>query len=152
MTIKAIVAYQPTRPVPDRQDLVRMQQQPVQAINEILARLQALENPTWYYVGKDLGTVFANGWKNFDVDTHGAARFCKTATGHVRVEALVSSGMLTLPAFVLPVGYRPEHTVRYCAIANGAAGYLYVDPNGNVVPYTGSTTWYSLDQINFKAA
>ncbi len=43
MTIKAIAAYQPTRSVPDKQDLVRMQMQPTQAINELLARVAVLE-------------------------------------------------------------------------------------------------------------
>jgi len=41
--IKQIAAYHPTRAVPDRQDLVRMQQQPAQAINELLARVAMIE-------------------------------------------------------------------------------------------------------------
>jgi hypothetical protein len=41
--IKAIAAYQPTKERPDRQDLVLLQQQSVQAINELLARVATLE-------------------------------------------------------------------------------------------------------------
>jgi hypothetical protein len=204
--IKQIAAYQPTKSVPDRQDLVRMQQQPTQAINELLARVAVLEreaaqsiiktawltaaevtNPANFdstglgvntfkglaicngnngtpevahayssdqdehIVGDTGEPAFENSWVNYNASVYGYARFKKLSNGRVVINGIVKSGV-SATIFTLPSGYAPAHQCWFGGTANSAFSSMSVTSAGAVQQQVGSTTWCSLDDIQFDAA
>jgi hypothetical protein len=114
MTIKTVSPYQPAKPIPDKADIVRMQQQPIQAINEILGRLA---DTGWQYVGKPGQPIFQNGWASaFDYD------LAYRRTGdRVYLRGIVAGGSAANAVVcTLPDGYRPTR-LTYCP-ANTSIG------------------------------
>lgn len=96
--------------------------------------------------------AFANGWQNFDaVPGFQNARYWKDAMGIVYVDGLIKLGTLNLPAFTLPVGYRPAATMIFTQITNGAIGRVDILNTGTVVPATpSSNVWVNLSGIFFR--
>ena len=92
-----------------------------------------------------------NGWVNFGGGYNNAG-FYKDRQGIVHLRGLLKSGTLTLPAFVLPAGYRPVAQEFFATVSNFAFGSIYIEPNGNVSPYNGSNVFIGLDGITFRAA
>lgn len=149
--INAIAAYQPTKSVPDRQDLVRMQQQPVQAINELLTRVRAIDEiEDWHLVGDEGEPVFKNSWVNYVTGVNLCA-FRKLSNGQVHIRGMVKSGSAANAiVFYLPTGYRPliRHYVPSCS--NNGASVSSVDTDGACRFTTnGSVVWSCFDSIYF---
>ena len=153
MTIKAIAAYQPTKTVPDRQDIVRMQQQPTQAINELLARVAALEKTDpWHFVGTDGEPAFENGWVNHGGASEPDVAFCLVDSRFVFFDGIAKSGTITAAMFTLPTGYRPS-TYCYLPVCSfHAFAEVIIYPDGRVIPQVGNNSWFALNGVFFEVA
>lgn len=78
--------------------------------------------------------------------------FYKDSFGVVHLRGLIESGSMQASAFTLPVGYRPPAREFFGTVSNALFGSVFVDPDGTVVPWSGSNTWFSLDGLTFRAA
>lgn len=100
--------------------------------------------------------TFANSWVNYDNTgaTFETAAYMKDAQGFVHLRGLIKSGTLngTAHAFTLPSGYRPARSKIFVAMSADTANPSRCDilPDGKVVPYSGSNTFFSLDGITFS--
>ena len=96
---------------------------------------------------------FLNSWANYGTTPGGYsdASYFKDEFGIVHLRGLVKNGTVGSVAFNLPTGFRPEFIKVYSASSGGAYATLRVNPNGDVVPYTGANTYFSLDGVKFKA-
>ena len=93
--------------------------------------------------------TFKNSWTDYAGDV---GRYYKDAIGTVHLRARVANGAaIPSTVFTLPEGYRPEYTLYFPVVANGAFGYVNVQPDGDVIILAGSTIWTSLAGITFKA-
>ena len=52
----------------------------------------------------------------------------------------------------LPPGFRPAYDEYMATIAGNAFASVTTTSSGNVIPWDGVNTWFSLDGITFKAA
>lgn len=103
-----------------------------------------------YSLNSLVAPTLANGWANNGGATS-TAGYWIDGSGTVHVRGLVKSGTLGSAAFTLPAGLRPATDQYFANVSNGAFGYTIVHANGDVVPFAGSTTWFSLCGISFKA-
>jgi hypothetical protein len=74
-------------------------------------------------------------------------------TGLVYIRGLMKSGSIstTLPAFILPLGYRPANDVLFAVISNGAIGRLSIQgSDGYVIPYAGNNAYYNFSGVLFS--
>jgi hypothetical protein len=95
---------------------------------------------------------FQNGWVNYGVG-YQTAGFYKDSSGVVHLTGLIKAGTANTTAFTLPVGFRPAMFLHFPAVSNSAFGVLRIDYTGTVAPgVEGSTVWYSLDGVSFRAA
>jgi hypothetical protein len=90
-----------------------------------------------------------NSWVNFGAPYTSAAYY-KDTIGVVRLKGMVKSGTTTT-VMTLPVGYRPDATLRFASVYNGAFGYVQVDSSGNVTA-SGAGGAIPLECIQFRAA
>jgi hypothetical protein len=60
--------------------------------------------------------------------------------GQVEIRGNIKNGVINTTAFTLPEGYRPEDTIAWPAYFNGAVGYIKIEPDGDVVPFSGAST------------
>lgn len=95
--------------------------------------------------------AFLNGWVNFGGGYNPAGYF-KDQLGFVHLRGMISTGTLNTPAFNLPAGFRPANRNIFGAMANFAFAVAFVDPNGDVNPFQGSSAFFTLDGITFQAA
>jgi hypothetical protein len=95
--------------------------------------------------------AFTNSWVNWSSGAQ-PARFWKDTGGIVHLEGMISSGTLTATAFTLPPGYRPSEQLVVPVGSNGGLGRVDVTTAGAVAPNAGSTVWFSLSGIHFRAA
>ena len=113
----------------------------------------------WHDVGttNDFGVTFQNSWAN---QGGGAAPagFYKDPFGQVRLRGVIDSGSTGTVAFTLPKGYRPEYTQNFISYNSnggpgpgGAAVYIQVQSDGDVVPTFGAGTNAHLNQVMFRA-
>jgi hypothetical protein len=96
-----------------------------------------------------------NSWANFG-GTHAPAGYFKDSNGVVHLRGLVSGGTIgtTAVIFTLPLNYRPAFQEIF-VIRNGAGSGIAevrIQPNGEVIAYSGADSWWSLAGITFKAA
>lgn len=91
-----------------------------------------------------------NSWANFG-GAYNPAGYYKDKQGIVHLRGLLASGIIGSSAFTLPVGYRPANTEMFPTVSNGAFGVARVLNTGDVVPFSGSNAFFSLDGITFKA-
>lgn len=96
-------------------------------------------------------TSFTNSWAQYGDFTYGTIGYYKDALGTVHLRGLLASGTLNTAAFTLPAGYRPEYGQIYGTVAGGAFAELRVYNDGTVVPVSGSTAWFSLFGVTFRA-
>lgn len=70
----------------------------------------------------------------------------------IHLRGSIKTGALTTVAFNLPVGFRLPATQLFDAVmtTTGTVGAIYVNANGDVVPYYGGNTEVHLDGINFS--
>jgi hypothetical protein len=87
---------------------------------------------------------FLNGWQNFVVSGYDVAKYYKDHGGRVYVSGLIKLGTIGLPAFQLPVGFRPADKLAIGTASNSAFGQLEIDSNGNVTPTVGSNASVSV--------
>lgn len=87
--------------------------------------------------------TFTNSWVNYG-GTDQVAQYRKR-NDVVELRGLVKNGTLALPAFTLPIGYRPPSSLWFAVVSNGAFGGLYINAGGDVYPYFGSNLWFGLN-------
>ena len=100
-----------------------------------------------------IAPVFANAWSDaggsFVTPGYVKDQF---GTVHLTGSAFHASGASSLAIFNLPAGYRPGADIDAPAgFAGPAPGVVRINPNGDVLPISGSTTFVDLDGINFQA-
>lgn len=102
------------------------------------------ESVTW------TNATLLNGWVEYGT-SWGVAGYYKDPSGTVYIRGLVKSGTIgSSPIFILPVGYRPVGRKILCASSNNGHGRLDITNDGQVLPVSGSNTWYSISCC-FKA-
>ncbi|QOS77956.1 hypothetical protein JNUCC31_25170 [Paenibacillus sp. JNUCC31] len=125
----------------------------VKSIQENTTRISVLESkkaekdaPAW------IAPTLLNGWVIYN-DTLPVGYY-KDSNGIVRFKGMVKSGALNSILLKLPPGYRPKNmSMQFVAHSSDGSGQvlgrIIVNANGDVQPYGGSTTLYSLDSISF---
>lgn len=105
---------------------------------ELSNAVSSIEDSGW------ITPTFQNGWTHYTAP-YGDVRYRKI-NGVVHIEGLMKSGTIssTLPAFTLPVGFRPKAKLLGATQSNSVLGRLDVDTDGYVIPYTGSNVWFSV--------
>lgn len=96
-----------------------------------------------------------NSWTHFD--TVRIPQYMKTGDGWVHFRGIIKDGTITQPAFIMPVGFRPEITTFYenhiPGVFNSAFGYFGINgTTGGVIPNSGSNGYVDLSSIWYKAA
>lgn len=116
-------------------------------LTEAEGRLDTLEDtPTW------TAPTLLNSWVNFGSGGNSVG-YWKDPSGIVHLRGLVKSGTpsSTSVIFVLPADHRPAGDNHHFAVASNAAfGFCRVDTDGDVIAFSGSGTWFSLDGITFS--
>ncbi|USN14418.1 hypothetical protein DONNERLITTCHEN_00170 [Janthinobacterium phage vB_JliS-Donnerlittchen] len=95
--------------------------------------------------------TLTNSWIN-NGSGYNSVGFYKDSFGVVHLRGLIKSGSMQASAFTLPAGYRPPAREFFGTVSNALFGSVFVDPDGTVVPWSGSNTWFSLDGLTFRAA
>lgn len=116
-------------------------------IRDILRRLEILE----IHTGDEdyIAPTFSGTWVN-EGTTYNDAGYYRERGGRVHLKGVIKSGTINTTAFTLPTGYRPSRRQIFIANTNTGIGRLDVDTNGNVIPVSGGTTWFSLDGLSFR--
>jgi len=121
----------------------------------------AIRNPFKSVVGGLLTSVdslhtptLLNSWVYFGAPYSTPAYYIDPF-GRVFLKGLIKNGTLTDAAFQLPAGYRPNEylinsTVSFDGV-NIVVSRVDVDISGNVIPYFGGNTWFSLNGVSFLA-
>lgn len=93
-----------------------------------------------------------NSWVDYGGSFPSAGYF-KDHTDIVHVRGLVKDGTTSTGTiiFTLPSGYRPANTLIFPTISNNALGQVRVDSDGDVMIYSGSSSWFALDVMVFRA-
>lgn len=91
--------------------------------------------------------TLAGAWANLGAP-YETAGYIKDTLGFVHLKGLVASGSGTI--FTLAAGYRPANTKIFPTIANGTLGDIRINSAGEVLLYSGSSGYVSLDGITFK--
>lgn len=105
----------------------------------------ALTLPSW------TAPTLINSWVNFGAGFNNAGYY-KDPFGVVHLRGFIKDGTSGSVMFVLPAGSRPTNSEVFAAAANSAFATLLIDNAGNVTHNGGSTTWFSLDGVTFRAA
>lgn len=107
----------------------------------------------WHYIGETDEPAFENSWVNFD--SNRPARFYKDPFGRVHLDGMIKTGAIGTTAFTLPEGFRADHigaTIHIGAASNDSYGELLINTIGEVHPAVGSSVWFSLSGISFRAS
>lgn len=121
----------------------------VRGLVDRLHSLETREAPplVWHDV-----VAFENGWTNYG-SGYDPAAYTKDSSGRVYLRGLITAGVVGLPAFTLPAGYRykPRATqyIHIPVMSNNALGGVLVYPYGGIVPYFGSNAWVELSAVHF---
>ncbi|MCU5095060.1 right-handed parallel beta-helix repeat-containing protein [Bacillus wiedmannii] len=87
-----------------------------------------------------------NGW------TGTATRYTKSADNIVRLEGEVNGSSSTSQVAInMPVGLRPNSTLKFPVVANGSFAEVQISSNGNITIMGGIKTTVSLCNIIYKA-
>lgn len=117
---------------------------------ELTASSVGVAPEPWHNVGAAGEPAFTSSWVNYG-GTETPARFMKDPHGFVHLGGLIKLGTLTASAFTLPAGYRPLSGHRWACMSSGALGYLILQSDGTVVPFSGSNVWFDLSPAIFRA-
>ncbi|KKL75063.1 hypothetical protein LCGC14_2058640 [marine sediment metagenome] len=101
----------------------------------------------WHVVGGAGEPAFANSWINLDAAIYPSMSFRKIISGDIHVQGVVKNGTIGLTIFTLPVGYVPNRTIMFAAVANGAFAQSTILSTGAVVASSGSNVWFSVGTI-----
>ncbi|WP_339787051.1 hypothetical protein NSQ38_03225 [Paenibacillus sp. FSL R7-0313] len=129
-------------------DTVRTLQENTTRISVLESKKAEKDAPAW------IAPTLLNGWVIYN-DTLPVGYY-KDSNGIVRFKGMVKSGALNSILLKLPPGYRPKNmSMQFVAHSSDGSGQvlgrIIVNANGDVQPYGGSTTLYSLDSISFLA-
>ena len=98
--------------------------------------------------------TLVNSWVNY-LSGYAPAAYYKDKEGRVHLSGLIKSGQpsLTLPAFTLPLGYRPSTSGTQIFSVTGSTEASRVDvlANGQVMVIIGTSSFVSLSGISFRA-
>lgn len=97
-----------------------------------------------------IAPALLNSWANFG-GSFNPAGYYRDASGVVRLRGVVKTGAVGTVIFTLPAGFRPINTELMPVVSNSAFGLVQVGSNGDVTAAGGSSTWFSLDGITFRA-
>ncbi|MEK4879496.1 hypothetical protein [Paenibacillus sp. FSL R5-0908] len=121
-------------------------------VTEALARVSVVEaKKAEKDVPAQITPTLLNGWETYS--SSNAPYYYKDTLGFVHIRGMVKSGVNGSPILTLPPGYRPSATagIESISVSNNGSGILIgnveVDYKGRVTPYSGGTTWLSLDNI-----
>lgn len=95
-----------------------------------------------------IAPTLLNSWVNYG-SGYNPAGYYKDALGVVHLRGMLKNGTIGLQMFILSAGYRPPYLELLTATSNGAAAYLNVGTDGQVVPVNGTNAFFSLDGITF---
>lgn len=121
----------------------------IELIKNIDRRLEILErsrssNEDW------ITPTMLNSWVDYD-STYNTCQYYKDKEGIVHLKGLVKSGTIGQAIFTLPAGYRPSKQYLIATQTSpNAIGRLDINTSGNVIPTTGSNSWFSLDNVSFR--
>jgi len=105
-----------------------------------------VETPTWE------APSFIGGWTDYD-SSHEVSY--SEANGRVHMKGWMKDGSLASAAFTLPTGYRPSQSLRFPVYTYSGGtvsiGSLRIDTDGSVIPNTGYTDIFSVDNVIFWA-
>lgn len=126
-------------------------------LQDIDSRLQSLERAispieAWNEIGGINSPQFMNGWENYNTVANSTAAFYKSPFETVHIKGLIKNGSLGDEAFVVPYDYAPLTDIIVCVLTNTGIGELRISSNGNVKPVSGGTTWFSLDNVSYRAS
>lgn len=122
----------------------------IKRIDDLDTRIALINVPPFPLPGPFIAPTLLNSWVNYDV-AYNSAGYYKDAFGVVHLRGLIKDGVVTSPAFLLPIGYRPSAQGAFATMANDLFARVDVLADGNVTPKVGSNTFFSLDGITFKA-
>jgi len=129
-----------------------------------------IRSEPWHVVGQTQhgDPDFENGWFNYGftdgVHTYGSTMFYKDVDGFVHLQGLVrntSGAAYNSVIFTLPVGYRPESTVRVPAVGGATSSCWMVEIRSDGTVRAGTATnadvnliknYFSLCTVFFEAA
>jgi hypothetical protein len=118
--------------------------------SETITRRQIRDPEAYHAVGASGEPPFKNGAHNFGFD-YATTAFFKDNDGIVHLKGTMRAADNQV-AFTLPPGYRPAQILDIGVIAQGATGFIYISPNGDVKPRAGtSPANYGLDSVTFRA-
>lgn len=115
-------------------------------LRPLLRKVNALDTAADDYTAPTL----LNGWVNFGSGFNPAG-YMLDGMGFVRLRGLIRSGGMNQPAFVLPSGMRPAYNEFVASVSANAFAGVIIFPGGDVSPWVGVNTWFSLDGITFRA-
>lgn len=95
--------------------------------------------------------TLAGTWKDF-LGGNTTTQYYKDPLGRVHLKGTLVSGSASSTIFTLPAGYRPSERMRFAVGANSAYGEVQISAAGTVSHVTGSTTFFHLDGVSFRAS
>lgn len=101
--------------------------------------------------GGYVAPTLLNGWENFGFG-YNPAGYMLDGLGFVHLRGLIKLGGLHSPAFQLPPGCRPAYNEYMATVADNAFASIATTAAGDVIPWDGVNTWFSLDGVTFRAA
>jgi len=126
---------------------------PANAYTDIHARWSVSEVGVEGWTAVSGGIGFKNSWVNFGGGYAPAAY--RRVGDMVEVRGLITGGTLNVAAFTLPTGYRPTKTVHFSADSSAVTfghGELTVEADGDVIPVSGSNSYYGLFTMRFSVS
>lgn len=105
-------------------------------------------------IGALITPTLINGWTQTDSVNYPVGYYRMT-DGTVVLRGLLTPGTYGSAAFTLPTNYRPATELIMPAksqtTTTNVFGDLRIAVNGNVLPASGGTSWFSLDGSRFQA-
>src|SRR4051812_21834270 len=118
--------------------------------HETITGRQIRDPEAYHAVGASGVPPFKNGAHNFGFG-YATTAFFKDNEGIVHLKGTMRA-VDNQVAFTLPPGYRPAQILDIGVIAQGATGFIYISPNGDLKPRAGSSPAnYGLDSVSFRA-
>jgi hypothetical protein len=121
-------------------------------VDDLESQVDALRPPlSWPSTEQFSAPTLLNSWVNLGAP-YNPAGYYKDPFGRVHLRGMIKSGTVGLTVFTLPVGYRPANSELIATASNGAFGILIIDNAGNATINAGTNSYFSLDNITFRAA
>jgi len=110
----------------------------------IISLSHTIEQQSW------VAPTLLNSWANYG-SPHNTAGYFRDKNGIVHLKGVVKDGAANA-IFTLPTGYRPAaQELQPVQTSPNAIGRCDIKTDGTVEKNAGSTTWFSLDGITFRA-